>query len=327
VHFVAQKTGNVLPLGSAAIHPQISATGAFRRVSVREVENTMTRYTLGSVHPYFAPLSAPMIKKAVLSQEDESGLSTALNLDDVVSTFAAKYARLRQRLIEPRRETYDDMRQALASHQLTTDWMLDKLSLYTPHRGPDKPLSAEALSRWRETGLVVYRDRDEPDTDNGAALIVLRRLIPNRERGWVPSPPRGEQRANYYAHEPLWWAWRQDSPSSPIIPCPVPLPKDIPARALLWTDWLGATWKPAWLRIGDLGCCRWAGTFIEDSTMLWALAQEDLELWGVAISKEYRQALKNDMALTLHTLATNALLLLATQRLEDLHTFSLAYAG
>jgi hypothetical protein len=43
----------------------------------------------------------------------------------------------------------------------------------------------------------------------------------------------------------------------------------------------------------------------------------------VPISRVYRQALQNDMALTLHTLATNALLLLSTQRLEDLRTFSL----
>ena len=56
--------------------------------------------------------------------------------------------------------------------------------------------------------------------------------------------------------------------------------------------------------------------------MLWALTEEDLEGWGVPISGVYRQALRNDMGLTLHTLATNALLLLATQRLEDLRAFS-----
>lgn len=32
----SKKTGNVLPIGGAAIHPQVSATGAFRRVSVKQ---------------------------------------------------------------------------------------------------------------------------------------------------------------------------------------------------------------------------------------------------------------------------------------------------
>jgi hypothetical protein len=283
----------------------------------------MSDYTLESVEPFFAPLSVPMIERAVSSQEEDGPSSSSLNLQEVVSTFAARYARLRQRLVPSREETFELMRPAVAANQFNTDWMLNTLTKYTPNRGPERPLSAQALSRWRESGAIVYRGDNVPDTDNGAAVIVLRRLIPQRERGWLPSPPRGEKRANYFSGQPLWWAWRQDSPSSPIIPCPVPLSKDIPARSLLWTDWLGAAWKPAWIRIGHLGCCRWAGTLIQDSEMLWALAEEDLESWGVPISRVYRQALQNDMALTLHTLATNALLLLATQRLEDLRTFSL----
>ena len=282
----------------------------------------MAGYTLESVEPYFAPLSIPMIEKAVSSQE-EDGPSTSLNLREVVSTFAATYARLRQRLVEPREETFELMRPVVAAHQFNSDWMLNTLSRYTPNRGPNRPLSAQALHRWRESGAIVYRVDNEPDTDNGAAVIVLRRLIPQRERGWLPSPPRGEPFANYFSGQPLWWAWRQDSPTSPIVPCPVPLPRNIPASSLLWTDWLGAAWKPAWLRIGHLGCCRWAGTLTQDGEMLWALTEEELEGWGVPISGVYRQALHNDMGLTLHTLATNALLLLATQRLEDLRAFSL----
>lgn len=282
---------------------------------------TMALYI--SVEPFFAPLSAPMIEKAVSFQEEDNP-SSSFNLREVFSTFAARYARLRKRLVDPRMETYELMRPAVAAHQFTTDWMLDVLSQYTPNRGPARLLSAQALSRWRESGAVVYREDNAPDTDNGAAVIVLRRLIPHRERGWLPSPPRGKERVNYFSCEPLWWAWRQDSPSSPILPCPVPLPGDVPASALLWTDWLGAAWKPAWLRIGNLGCCRWAGTMcIEDGTMLWALVEEDLERWGIPISGVYRQALQNDMVLTMHTLATNALLLLATERLEGLHAFSL----
>lgn len=174
-----------------------------------------------ALEPFFAPLSRPMLQRALLAQEAPS-TSTAPVL-------------LHERMGPPRDEIFHLMQPVVKQKEFTTQWMLNVLTQFTPKRsGSTKPLSAEALSRWRETGLVVYQHKNIPDYDNGAALILLRRLIQGRERGWLPLPPQSAQK-RFFAHEPLWWCWRQDIPDSPVLPCPVPLPEELPASALLWT--------------------------------------------------------------------------------------------
>lgn len=60
-----------------------------------------------------------------------------------------------------------------------------------------------------------------------------------------------------------------------------------------------------------------------DDILLWAMQQEDLERWGIPISDTYKKALTNDIPLTLHTLATSALLILAIERMEETKASSL----
>ena len=274
----------------------------------------MELYT--SVEPFFAPLSKPMWMHALECLEDAALLPP---MQKAAST-------LRSRLTQLRQETFELMQPIVRNGELTTPWMLKTLAQYTPKEDKarhSETLSKETASQWRKIGLVHYAEYNTPDPDSGAALIVLRRLISHKARFWLPSPPK-EQRMHYFTEEPRWWCWRQDSPDSPVVPCPVPLPSDdLPASALLWTDWLGAAWKPEWMKIGSLGCCRWAGTMVKDDKLFWALTEEDLNRWGVPISAPFRSALKQDLPLTRHMVAQTALLLLATERLEEAKAFTL----
>ena len=265
--------------------------------------------------PFYAPLNKPMIEQALAYQESEeqesrSALSNGLKRSD------ESYILLRERVQASRSQAFASVDEAIRMNQFTSDWMLSRLSV-----------SPESLHRWREMALVVYEDRDAPDPDNGAAVITMRKLIPDRMRGWLPMPPKEAKKHNYFKKEPLWWAWRQDDPSSPVLPCPIPIPSDVPSHALVWTDWLGASWKPMWLRIGTSGCCRWAGTVqAGKNSYHWALTEAALEAWGFPIAESYKKALKQDLPLTRHHLASNALLLLATERLEEMHTTSFSHA-
>ena len=100
----------------------------------------------------------------------------------------------------------------------------------------------------------------------------------------------------------------------PPVPCPVPLPGDLSAATLLWTPWLGASWDPHWLKIGDWGAMRWAGVGGEKQPIRWTISQPDLQVWDAEVA-----ALAIDFpACTeemLHTLATLALFRLARTRL------------
>lgn len=272
------------------------------------------------IEPLFAPLSTPMILQALEFQNETP--------NEEMDAPASPYERLRLRLLKPREETFELLQPAVKAGEFDTDFLLKKLSEFTPQKKMDSPrlLSAESLSHWRKIGLVRYESKNQPNADNGAALITLRRMVQHRERKWLPNPRKLDR--THFLNEPIWWCWRQDSLSSPLIKCPVPLTEDVPPHALLWTDWRGAAWKPEWLSVGNLGCSRWAGTYVRDGALLWAITEEELsERWGIPINADYKQALAAT-PLTLHTLATSALLLLTTKYLEELKNLkSLPLAG
>ncbi|HEU4322166.1 MAG TPA: hypothetical protein VFS21_03370 [Roseiflexaceae bacterium] len=106
------------------------------------------------------------------------------------------------------------------------------------------------IADWQTAGLLGERQPGEPIApERAAAILIVRRLLADRRRGWLPQsvPP-----------VPAWWCWRQDGPDQPWQLCPVPLPADLPAGALLWTPWTGASWSGLWTRL-DEGAGRWAG--------------------------------------------------------------------
>ncbi len=99
------------------------------------------------------------------------------------------------------------------------------------------------------------------------------------------------------------------------IPCPMPLPADLPLTALLWTPWVGAAWDPHWLKIGnDLGAIRWAGAVSEHQCVRWTISQQELQRWdpeAAALTID----LPADAEALAHTLAQLALFRLARTRL------------
>ena len=98
------------------------------------------------------------------------------------------------------------------------------------------------LSRWRGTGLLrPSTPRTRVWVDSVAGLLLTRTLWP-LERVHLPDIP---------PTEPAWWCWRQDTPDAPILPCPVPLPAEVPPTARLWSPWAGAPWIDARIAVDD----------------------------------------------------------------------------
>ncbi len=276
-----------------------------------------------SVAPFMAPLSEPMMLQA-LSAQGQEHTKTAMRrlftttlqeqLSQTEQEFTRQWALLIQRNQEQRTRVYTLMTPVVRKHALTTEWIIEKLTEFTPKRTAKRtPISAETISRWREQGLIRYQEKNRPNAQSAAALLTLRLLIQQKERRWTPSA--------ISQSEPLWWCWRQDSPQAPIIPCPIPLPEDLPHTALLWTTWLGASWDPAWLQLGNKGCARWAGTIQEHDQLLWRMSEEDLQQWDKEIAPLGNNVLDTAAPLTRHTLATLALLRLVTPRLVASQTF------
>lgn len=266
-----------------------------------------------SIAPLMAPLSRPIMVH--LANYEKVVLPTVTtDMDEQLVTagqrFRARWYFLSQQVQEKREEAFHLMSPVVQGRLLSTEWLIETLTQYTPGRQHEtsKPLTAQTISRWREQGLLRYEQKNQPDSECTAAIVTARMIDP-RERGWLPP--------TIAADEPLWWCWRQDSPTDPVIPSPVPLPENIPHHALLWTNWRGAAWKQPWLPLGNLGAARWGGTMVENGNVLWNLTVQEMELWDAEIMPLGNGVLDSAAKLTRHTLATLALLRLATPRLQQ----------
>lgn len=257
--------------------------------------------------PALAPLSESMVSQAFLTQEGKTSLETPLSQER-----SPAWKQLYQRFQPAYHEAYALTRQALDDGTFSTRWMITELSKRYPTAG--KTISNETISRWRSSGLLRYHKDDHPDPDRAIAMLILRELTTEKLHAWTPKVPT----TGDFWHEASWTCWRQDAPNAPVLLCPVPLPRseDLPPHALLWTSYLGADLtSPHWLRIGTLGCCRWAHVQTYHGTAIWDMSVQDLQTWGIDTSS-YQQELTSDMPLTLHMVANLALLRLATERFQ-----------
>lgn len=275
---------------------------------------TVGNETISPIMPFLAPLSVSMAQQAFTVQTGLKGQGLLFFQEDRLPQWTQLY----QRFQPERREAFSLTQQALNRGDFSTRWIIAELSHRYP--GKSKPLSHETISRWRTTGLLRYRKDDYPDPDSAIAMLILRSLTAEKTHAWTPKVP---EQGGFW-EEAFWTCWRQDAPDAPIQTCTVPLPADLPRHALLWTTYLGASLtSPDWLRIGELGCCRWAQTKTAQQTHVWDINQQDLARWGIETTA-YQKELDNDAPLTLHMLANLALLKLATERIETMqHTVDL----
>jgi hypothetical protein len=240
--------------------------------------------------PYLAPLSMTMA--TFLMNDGETSFSHMLH---------SIWLRLIERVNTARTVVYPLLSQQYT--ELTSEWVAKELAALSPAQ--TAAFTAATLSRWRASGLLRNEQKNRPHPDNVAALFILRVLDKYREKQWHPSVMPKD--------EPLWYCWRQDSPDAPVIPCPYPLPEDLPRSAFLYTTYRLAQEKPDWLPFGSLAV-RWGGITIHKHTYLWNLTTEDLVCWDRSITSQVgKKALDTEAIFTRHTLANLVLLNLASE--------------
>ena len=169
--------------------------------------------------PQAAPLAAPLLAALIQAHLPRSSLAQD----------ATRHALLAQLI--PARATVTHQLATLHHHGALT--IPDAMQILALDGGVGRTL----LSRWRATGLLrPSAPRTALRVDSVGGLLLTRMLWPLPHRIHLPDIP---------PTEPAWWCWRQDASDAPILPCPVPLPADVPPTARLWSPWAGAPWIDA----------------------------------------------------------------------------------
>lgn len=276
--------------------------------------------------PQFAPLSTPLVKHLLERQVSPFNLRHTKMLDlvghieEVSQHLQQHWSFFEERVQKKRYQTYALMTPHIQVDYMTGEryvlpgWLRETLSILMPISQKSKrkdAITSQTLSVWSDRHLIRHRAWGQLEAQSVAGLLTARQLDNTRERFWLPS--------SVEADEPGWWCYSQSAPlhgiPAPIVPCPVPLPEDLPAATLLWTPWIGASWDPSWLQIGDLGAIRWAGaTLDKQGRIQWNITEADLRQWDPEIVSIDMGFLKNTQEM-LNGAAHFALLRLALTRL------------
>lgn len=265
---------------------------------------------LEMIYPLLAPLSVP-IAEHLLKRFGSQKLTPSATWDMLLDEIDRK-----------REVAFRYMDPFVVTGEFSSGWMLNTLTVNSPDK---KPVPPQTFSNWHSRGLIRYEQHGLPDRDSAAALFIAR-LIDLGERKWLPTKVQKE--------EPLWWCWRQDSPTHPVIPCPVPLPTSLQPATLLWTPWAGAAWHPEWLSLGNgIGAIRFYGIQHGKQERRWNMTYEDLTHWYPSllqrdhpllnrIKEYYNNRVEEMRQQVLRTYATETLEFLALTRFDELRPYA-----
>ena len=232
----------------------------------------MSQSPVTEAYPTLAPLSSETVhfvfENRYREAIDQQPITSPQQATQVAQSV---WLELEHDINEKRQKTFEVLNSVIIHSEresVTSNWLRTNLPLYAPQQG--QPISAQTLLTWERQGVLRKSARNALEIHSVAELVIMR-MLTNRERGWLP---------NTMNQVAWWWCWSQDSPTSPMVPCPYPLPTNLSPSTLLWTPWLGACWDDAsWLQLQYQGCIRFAGRSEKKGQVLATIQREDLEHW------------------------------------------------
>lgn len=264
--------------------------------------------SMTAIMPELFPLSKAMVNRLTEDRKMAASLSPTTSLEEleeqlafIKQRFGDMWKPLLHEVEGLRDHACEILQPAMEYRQISTDNFLKILHGMKEKRGHSEAFTVKTVSRWRDRGLVRYDERDHINYDTAIAVLMMRLADHRRDRGFLPPGDHKD--------EPYMYVWRQDTPSSPIIPCGLPLADDIPAHALLYSRWraLGLL-RSDWLPFGDLGSVRWRGVSMENGVLFWSLTEQDLMRWDSSIIPLSDGILYHVAKQASHTLANLVLL-------------------
>ena len=187
----------------------------------------------------FAPLPAPFLAH-LRTKRLRVDMHTARWLtQDALAAAHAALAAAEQALLVQFDAERDALDGDLASMRITSR-VLRELTGIAP----------ATLAAWRRRGLLVRQRHGLPDRANAVAIILMRRLLPDAHRDWLP--------AGLSAAESSWWCVQVSGDTGDLVPVPV----TSPGTGTRVTRWTGAAHIPdaGWVALPDGGAAHLAGT-------------------------------------------------------------------
>ena len=187
----------------------------------------------------FAPLPAPFLAHLRTKRLRVDMHTPRWLTQDALAAAHAALAAAEQALLVQFDAERDALDGDLASMRITSR-VLRELTGIAP----------ATLAAWRRRGLLVRQRHGLPDRANAVAIILMRRLLPDAQRDWLP--------AGLSAAESSWWCVQVSGDTGDLVPVPV----TSPGTGTRVTRWTGAAYIPdaGWVALPDGGAAHLAGT-------------------------------------------------------------------
>jgi len=222
-----------------------------------------------SLYPLYAPLPIPIFEHLLVRLQRKLHIPDVQLWDILIQEVAQK-----RQTVFYYMDPFVRLEQEKNTPRITTGWLLETLSIYSPE---SRPVPRPTLSYWARTGRVRYAKEGRPVPGSAAALLIAR-LIDTGERNFLPD--------SISEQEPAWWCTAETpSPDKHIFSHPAPHVEDLAPATVLWTQWAGAAWDQDWIQIRDskgyaVGAIRFAGISVQGNSRRWQVTLEDIRSWA-----------------------------------------------
>lgn len=151
----------------------------------------------------------------------------------------------------------------------------------------DRLLPRTTSDEWVRKHLLRSLSFGALEPNSVAALFMMRYLVLKDYRLWLPK----RQKAN----APWFYVWGlQPDDQIPRV-YPYPLPDDLPANTLLWSQWIGASWLPGWMRVPGIGALAWSKTTTVGDRWYWDISENELARWDHQLVRDASVARRSEI--------------------------------
>lgn len=158
---------------------------------------------------------------------------------------------------------------------ITVDWFKKNFNIYA---GKERILPRTTVDDWLKRHLLRSVSHGILDPSSVASVFMLRYLFLKDYRSWLPTRQSPDA--------PWFYVWGLQPDDLVPRMYPYPLPENLPANTLFWSQWIGSGELPGWCKVPGIGALAWKRSIQHGNNWYWNLSEDDLVAWDRSLVRD-----------------------------------------